>query len=318
MKQAALIPDWAFKPGMLIDVGGHRMNMYCMGQGSPTVVLSAGGGWGAIAFSGIQPRIAETTRVCAYDRAGRGFSDNGPLHPAIGAEVTDLHTALHKAGVDGPFVLVGWSVGGMEVRRYAWSYPKEVVGIVTIDGSVFDIQPATDVQDWLPKAIRQYEDCERAAESGAFDKDAHLLRTCASQIDPLDFLPKSRAAMAERVRSPESYAVILQGLRDRKPEDDSLCAMRRPFGAIPFVALVAGDHFIDSADAKGVPEGTVSHQVYLRAAYDLASLSSDGLVIGVPYSTHSIHFDRPDVVVHWIDGVVDEVRANPHPPTAAP
>ncbi len=318
MKQAEQIPDWAFRPGMLIDVGGHRMNMYCMGAGSPAVVMSSGWGWGAIAFSGIMPAIARKTRVCAYDRADRGFSDDGPLHPPIGAEVADLHTALRKAGVQGPYVFAGWSAGGAESRRYAWTYPEEVVGIITIDGSVTDFQPASETQKWLPTVIKWYEDCEAAAKSKNFDSDPALLRTCAARLDPLDFLPKSRAAMGEHPRSAQAYAVIAQSLRDGPASDEALRAMHRPFGSIPLIALVAGNNFLDPADPKGTPDGEVAHQAFLRASYEIASLSTDGVVVAIPYTDHSIQFGRPEMVIRWIDTVVDEVRANPHTPTVAP
>jgi pimeloyl-ACP methyl ester carboxylesterase len=318
MKQAEQIPDWAFKPGLLIDVGGHRMNMYCMGAGTPAVVMSSGWGWGAIAFSGIMPKIAQKTRVCAYDRADRGFSDDGPLHPPIGAEVADVHTALHKAGVEGPYIFAGWSAGGAESRRYAWTYPNEVVGIVTIDGSVNDFQPAEETQKWLPRAIKLYDDCAAAAEAKTFESNPTLLRTCAARLNPLDFLPKSRIAMGDHSRSAQAYAVIAQSLRDGPANDEALRVQRRPFGSMPFLALVAGNNFLDPADPKGTPEGTVAHQAFLRASYEIASLSADGVVVAIPYTTHSIQFGRPEMVVRWIDATVDEVRANPHPPTAAP
>jgi len=107
-----------------------------MGHGSPTVILESGFGAGASAWSDVAPRIAQTTRVCAYDRAGYGFSDPGPT-PRDGAAIArDLDYGLNAAGVGGPYVVVGHSAGGLYARLFAARRPKEVVGMVFVDSSV--------------------------------------------------------------------------------------------------------------------------------------------------------------------------------------
>ena len=123
-------------PGKLIDVGGYRLHLYCTGtshSGSPTVILEAGGGGGSVGWSKIQPGVASFTRVCSYDRAGYGWSDNGPLPRTAGRIVTELHTLLTRAAVPGPYVLVGHSFGGLIVRLYAYRYPQQVAGLVLVD-----------------------------------------------------------------------------------------------------------------------------------------------------------------------------------------
>ena len=122
-------------PGQLVDVGGYRLHVYCIGEGSPTVVLEAGsGGKGVIAWSLVQERMAITTRVCSYDRAGLGWSDPDPTdQPRPSLRVAQsLYTLLHNAGIDGPYVLVGHSSGGLHVRSFASQYPEEVVGMVLL------------------------------------------------------------------------------------------------------------------------------------------------------------------------------------------
>jgi len=107
-----------------------------MGTGSPTVVLESGMGDGSAAWMPVQRRMANTTRVCSYDRAGIGNSDAAGGQPRSGTEITeDLHALLRKAKVAPPYVMVGHSVGGLLVRRYAVSYPAEVAGMVLVDSS---------------------------------------------------------------------------------------------------------------------------------------------------------------------------------------
>src|SRR5918997_1815757 len=121
-------------PGQMVDVGGYRLHINCIGTGSPTVVIDAGhGGWSASWSSWVQPEAARTTRVCTYDRAGMGWSEPGPLPRTAKHFAQELHTLLHTAGVPGPYVLAGHSLGGLPVRVFAHAYAAEVAGVVLID-----------------------------------------------------------------------------------------------------------------------------------------------------------------------------------------
>jgi pimeloyl-ACP methyl ester carboxylesterase len=120
-------------PGELIEVKGRDMHLYCLGEGNPTVVLEAGAGGGVLGWAWIQPEVAKETRVCAYDRAGYGWSDetSGDLNAATVVE--DLRILLEAAGERAPFVLVGYSLGGHYNRVFAHTYPEEVLGVVLVD-----------------------------------------------------------------------------------------------------------------------------------------------------------------------------------------
>jgi alpha/beta hydrolase fold len=120
-----------------VDVGGFRLAITCLGTGSPTVVLESGAGWGDSAWFLLQPRLAKTTRVCSYDRAGLEASDDRrPPGPVPAAKVVEeLHTLLTGAGISPPYVLGGWSLGGFFNRLYAQRYPTEVLGLVLVDGT---------------------------------------------------------------------------------------------------------------------------------------------------------------------------------------
>ncbi len=119
-------------PG-LVDVSGRLLYLTCLGEGSPTVVLEAGGEGNSDAWSPVQPGISEFTTVCAYDRAGEGFSDSVPAHEDIEAMVHDLHALLGAASIPGPYVLVGHSFGGRFVPAFAELYRSEVAGMVLVD-----------------------------------------------------------------------------------------------------------------------------------------------------------------------------------------
>ena len=122
-------------PGQLIDVGDHRLYLSCTGSGEPTVILEPGLGGTSAAWGWIEPAVAAHTRVCVYDRAGRGRSDPSPT-PQDGDQIaTDLHTLLERAGVTGPLVMVGHSLGGLYVLDYAARYPQQVAGMVLLDAT---------------------------------------------------------------------------------------------------------------------------------------------------------------------------------------
>jgi pimeloyl-ACP methyl ester carboxylesterase len=123
--------------GRMIDVGGHRLYIECTGSGGPAVILQAGLGASSSSWAAIAPAVAATTTVCSYDRAGHGRSDEAGPQDGI-ALASDLHTLLERAGVAGPYVLVGHSSGGPYVRVFAARYPDEVAGMVLLDAQPAD------------------------------------------------------------------------------------------------------------------------------------------------------------------------------------
>ena len=134
----------AYSPaGQLYLVNGHQMHLICMGEGSPTVILEAGAGHFSATWAHVQPMVAQSTRVCAYDRAGYGWSESGPEPRDAEHIVAELHSLLELAGIDPPYVLVGHSLGGIYARVYNAHYPGEVVGMALVD--------ATHPDNWVPQ-----------------------------------------------------------------------------------------------------------------------------------------------------------------------
>jgi pimeloyl-ACP methyl ester carboxylesterase len=126
---------WLILSGRLIDVGGYRLRIEREGKGSPTVVMDAGLCQVMKTWDRVVPEIAKFAQVVVYDRAGLGGSDLGPRPRTSQQNVNELHALLSNAGIPGPYVLVGHSVGGLNVRLFASQYPAEVAGVVLIDAS---------------------------------------------------------------------------------------------------------------------------------------------------------------------------------------
>jgi pimeloyl-ACP methyl ester carboxylesterase len=145
----------AYPPlGQMVAVGGYQMHLYCTSAnatGSPTVILETGLGSTSAAWALVQPEVAKATRVCSYDRAGMGWSDPSPEPRDAGNITLELHTLLQNANVPGPYVLVGWSYGGLYVREYAGQFGDEVAGMVLLDSSHPDQWTRT------PQGQAQYE-----------------------------------------------------------------------------------------------------------------------------------------------------------------
>ena len=126
---------WLILSGRLIDVGGYRLRIEREGKGSPTVVMDAGLCQVMKTWDRVVSEVAKFAQVVVYDRAGLGGSDLGPRPRTSQQNVNELHALLSNAGIAGPYVLVGHSFGGLNVRLYASQYPAEVAGVVLIDAS---------------------------------------------------------------------------------------------------------------------------------------------------------------------------------------
>lgn len=122
-------------PGELIDIGSHRLHIHCVGEGSPAIIIDSGIGGFSLEWSRIQNKLSNEFRVCSYDRAGYGWSDPGPTPRTTARISRELHVLLSEANVQGPYILVGHSFGGYNIRYFASEYPDLVAGMVFVDAS---------------------------------------------------------------------------------------------------------------------------------------------------------------------------------------
>jgi len=227
-------------PGQLVDVGGYRLHINCMGQGSPTVILESGLANMSADWANVQPLVAEGTRVCAYDRAGIAWSDPGP-QPRDPRQIADeLHTLLGKAGIAGPYVLVGHSFGGLYVRMYAARYTSEVVGMVLIDASHPDMwqRLPAEVTATLTGPAWQAAAMRLMARLGLFRLTNGDFTNCG--------LPTLQCA-EERAFASSASKWDTQAAEMYAPERDAQVRDAGNLGTRPLVVLTAGDHGRDFA-----------------------------------------------------------------------
>jgi pimeloyl-ACP methyl ester carboxylesterase len=232
--------------GQLVDVGGHRLHLHCTGSGSPTVVLQPGGGDFSSAMAWIAPAVASRTRVCVYDRAGRGWSEPAATPQDAKQIATDLHTLLQKAHVPGPYVLAGHSFGGLYVLTYADRYPDEVAGMVLIDST----NPATHVD---PEKATAYDGSaydaltDRIAALGGAAARIGLVRLVGS-FGYGSLPPASRDEVRAKTATAE-YAVGWINEFVEANASGAEAAMLTDFQDKPLVVLTAGAETYPTHDA---------------------------------------------------------------------
>ena len=140
-------------PGHLVDVGGCRLHIHALGERRPAVVFDAALGGSSISWTFVHPPVAAFARSVAYDRAGFGWSDAGPLPRTAGRAADELHTLLARAGEPPPFLLVGHSFGSLVMRIFAARYRADTAGLVLVD-------PAHP-EDWLNPAPKERAKIDR-------------------------------------------------------------------------------------------------------------------------------------------------------------
>ena len=130
-------PSSVAPPGMLVDIGGRRLHLLCIGRGDPTVLFEASG-WGVSSLSAamVRERVSSRARVCSYDRMGMGWSDPGPSVVTAGELARQLAVLQDRAGLNGPFILVGSSVGGLTIEMFGRRYPERTAGLVFLDAAI--------------------------------------------------------------------------------------------------------------------------------------------------------------------------------------
>ena len=309
---APLPADTYYHPARLVTLpDGRKMNLFCLGKGSPTVVLDAGYGSGASTWAAIHPALAETTRVCAFDRAGNEFSDPGPLPRTTAAIVADERAMLKAAGIKGPYVLVGHSMAGLDVRLYASLHPKEVAGVVLVDPSNPHQQDRLRAAAPVASALNDQRSAQQrrcparliAGEIKAGDAD---YATCFPP--PRAGLPEAyRAALIARQTDPKRLQNLGSEVDSMAGADsDQIDASLRKFGDMPLIVLTANG----TARGLGGPpaEAEASAKVWSAMHDEAAALSTRGENRQVD-AGHYIWFAKPQAVIDAVNEVVAAVRA---------
>jgi pimeloyl-ACP methyl ester carboxylesterase len=279
-------------PGILVDVGGYRMHLYCIGQGSPAVVLDSGLGDSWLSWYKVQPQISQFTRVCSYDRAGMGWSDPSPKPRTSSVIASELHSLLQRAGISPPVVLVGHSFGGLNMRMYAGLYRSDIVGMVLVDSTPdemnrFPIELKNSNEAFLYKENLKHETMPLGIPRlmGWCGNGPDEIRSVLRAIDCR--LPPWREHLAEYHAEGESGAQV------------------RQTGLLRSIPLIVLSH--DPDDPTG-NFAIAMEKAWTEAQQDLTHLSTNSSRVVVRGSGHNIQLDRPEVVTTAIRQIVDEVR----------
>ncbi len=279
-------------PGQLVDVGGYKLHLQCVGTGSPTVVLDAGLGGTSLDWSLVQAEIGQTTRVCAYDRAGMGWSESGPQPRTPEQNARELHTLLTNAGIEGPYVLVGHSLAGKNVRLFALLYPDQVAGMVLIDARSEYVDDRTS-----PAESKAFKNLYAALASAyKVARGLGVMRLIGANVVGAPGLSiETRAAIAMVAYAPRSQDAGIAEANAREASDAPLAAAPS-LGDRPLVVLASEQNM------TGDPNWPEAQRL-------LAALSTQGQLIVPAGSSHYIHWDHPVVVIDAVQQVVEQVRA---------
>jgi pimeloyl-ACP methyl ester carboxylesterase len=222
------------QPGRLVDVGGHRLHMECTGSGSPTVVVEPGAGMTSSSVGLIAPAVAAETRVCVYDRAGRGWREPADTRQDADQIAADLHTLLDRGNVPGPYVLVGHSFGGHYVRAYAAHHPDEVAGMVLVDSTA----PADQPGSTEPSEQGAYDATGRVAALGSIAARVGVARL-VGLTDYAELPAQSRAEARASVATPEHVRSTIEEYAEGSRSARQAAALT-DLGDKPLVVLTAG------------------------------------------------------------------------------
>jgi pimeloyl-ACP methyl ester carboxylesterase len=290
---------------------GRQMNVFCQGSGSPTVILEAGAGGSTLEWRWIQRDIAKTTRACAYDRAGMGFSDAGPLPRTADAVVQDFVALAKASDIEPPYILVAHSLGSYYVRLYADRYPRNVVGMVLLDPSVeYQDTRFVAVSPPFAEILRKDEasarHCLRLAEAGALTATSRLFKDCSYGYsrDPTFSDALFEVQIKRRLSAPFRAALFSETHEMDGADSEELVAARRSYGDMPLIILTQSPEKPDAYPGLSVEQVSAMNALWTQMHDELAKLSSRGSNRQVAHSGHYIQRDRPDVVTDAIEEVL--------------
>jgi pimeloyl-ACP methyl ester carboxylesterase len=283
--------------GQLTNVGGYMLHIHCTGQGSPTILLEGGLGGTSLDWSRVQPELSTATRVCSYDRAGLGWSENNPSGaPRTSSQIAqELHTLLASTGIEGPYILAGLSAGGMHVQMFADRYPDEVLGMVLVDPTPANLMASFSDEQRRPLLpnLDQFEVIQMLEPFGLL----RLLPLPGSEA--LANLPEEtqQAIRAVNVRTGAAAALYEEaaGFEASILETASLPPL--PVD-LPLTVIW-----------HGTPAEPLELEPLAEASLRELVMHSDyGRFLIAEGSGHYVTFDRPDIVIGELKSILATVR----------
>jgi pimeloyl-ACP methyl ester carboxylesterase len=294
----------ALTPGRMYLVRGYRMHMDCIGSGSPTLVLDAALGNDSLIWGGVQPALAKSTRVCAYDRAGWGLSQAVPGPQDANHIADELHGLLDAAGIHDPVVLMGHSIAGIYIRAYASRYPAQSAGLIFVDATtpLQDEDPVVGAKmpHGSPPLMRLF--LVKAVMAlgvprwmGACSRHLPGFSAEAQKLQDADFCdPRVDAGVGEMLHFHQSGE---QTVHDG------------PYGDLPVLVLSS-----DPAKQMADQLSRVEVDAWERMQENLKQLSTHSRRIIAKGSGHNIQLDRPDLIEREVPLFIEQIRGTQPPP----
>ncbi|MBW4547721.1 MAG: alpha/beta hydrolase [Symplocastrum torsivum CPER-KK1] len=288
--------------GQLVDLGGFRLHLNCIGQGTPTVVMDAGAGAPSITWGLVPQKIAEFTRVCTYDRAGLGWSDPNLRTPRTSQQsVDELHTLLTQAGIKPPYILVGHSLGGANMRLYASQYPEDVVGLVLVDSSL-ESYMTSETWKRIKREVWLYQVMRVASRVGVLRLigELNLLPILEEIKQKIQKYPLAVQALFDTYKSycyrSHYWATVSSEYANLEKSFEQLQAVTS-LNNLPLLVLVQGAKAPEMSDER--------FQRWQELQLDLTKLSSNSQYIIAETSGHLIPLEQPDLIVSAVRQLVE-------------
>jgi pimeloyl-ACP methyl ester carboxylesterase len=289
-------------PGSLVDVNGYKMHLYCVGDGSPAVILESGLNDSWLSWFKVQPSVAEFTRVCSYDRASVGWSDARPEPPDSRNIALHLHSLLQNAGTKPPYILVGHSIGGIHVRVYQNMYPSDVVGMVLVDSSHPDQIKRSPPQllKWNPLRKLEFKLWTLSMPFGV----PRFVKICGN----------GPAEIRDALQTAECNTRWAETQETEFNYFDSSAEEGRMTGSLGSMPLVVISHDPDKSGLPAIIGPDLAKQTEVawgQMQEDLSHLSTRSSHVVAKGSTHYIQIQRPALVIDAIYLTVNASRNEP-------
>lgn len=313
-------------PNELVTVqGSRRMNLLCVGEGTPVVLFDAGAGFDMITWRHVQGQVGKLTRACAFDRAGYGFSDESTSAADGRNAAEDVHRLLRAAAISGGVVYVGHSGGGLYAEFLQRAHPEDIVAAVLVDpaypgmfkDTVLGLTPAQAREATAtPSWIKEIALCLQLAQSGALlNPSTEAEKACAfppwypEAVDEVlhrEIARRFSEPKVLRARQMEFASIWpSSGLLSR---DDHELGALVSFGDKPLVVITHGNWFDKDDETKPGVQAT-QFAAWTKAHDDMAASSKKGIHLVALGSGHFIQTEQPQIVIDAIRQVLTQVAA---------
>lgn len=271
------------KRGEMIDIGGYSLYFEDTGIGKVTVIFDAGMGDDSSVWNKVAEEVSQFSRVITYDRAGLGWSEESPHERDSKVIVDELHSVLEEKDITGTIILVGHSFGGVNMQRYALTYPEDVSALVLVDSAHEDQITKMPQASFLQKYLFKF---------GMWAAPVGIPRLYLSNINPEEKAKKSTTKhQYTSLDEAEYFPRSLSELNELTPS----------YGDMPLVVIARNkaSSEIDNTKARDLVWATLQENIATR--------STNSTIIFSGARQHSIHKMQPEIVIEAIQTLAESL-----------